>query len=54
MSLVSHRRRSSITLPAKLKVDYEDMVDASTIITSLVRIDKHGKLAYGLTTRREC
>jgi hypothetical protein len=41
MSLV-RRRRSSITLPAKLKLDSKDMVDAGTIITSLVRIDRIG------------
>jgi hypothetical protein len=39
MSVVSRCRRSSSTLLARLKVDYEGIVDTGTIITSLASIE---------------
>ena len=42
MSLVSRRRRSSITRPARLNVDSEDMVDAGTVKISFARTESTG------------
>jgi hypothetical protein len=42
MSIVSRRRRSSRTLLARLKVDYEDIVETRTVIISLASIERIG------------
>uniref|UniRef100_A0A0A9CAY4 Uncharacterized protein n=1 Tax=Arundo donax TaxID=35708 RepID=A0A0A9CAY4_ARUDO len=42
MSLVRDRRRSSITLPVRLKAYFELIVKVGTIITSFAKIDKIG------------
>jgi hypothetical protein len=42
ISGVSRRRRSSSTLPAKLKVDSDDTVEAGTVRTSLASIESIG------------
>jgi hypothetical protein len=42
MSVVSRRCRSSRTLPARLKVDSEDIVEAGTVSTSLASIESIG------------
>jgi hypothetical protein len=42
MSVVSRLRRSSRTLPVRLKVDSKDIVEAGTVSTSLASIERIG------------
>jgi hypothetical protein len=48
--IVSCRRRSSSTLLARLKVDYEGIVDTGAVIMSLASIEELGKSDYVAAT----
>jgi hypothetical protein len=52
ISEARRRRHSSITLPARLKVDYEKIVDVGTAKASLASSERIDKLTYADATKK--